>query len=423
MKTGEKTKVSRSALFFIKNGMTVGIGDGNTVRIFVNLLGKKIRREKLKIKVVPVSERIRILCRKNRLKIAKKPRKIDLAVDGADRIDDDFNVLKGFGAFEFVREKKLDYKAEKLILIADSRKFVKNVLNYPILVQGKKKPKADFIKHSSRMFKNFYKVWIDKEKIKNWKIGKLEDRLEGIGGCGLFTKIRELVVIGIGKKDKRVFIKPREKFFQVAVDIADEKKALNLIKKVEKYVDIIEFGTPLVKLEGLDIIKKFKSNKLVMADMKTSDTGSYEAALALKAGADIISILAGSSNETIIKAIRTVRKAGKKVLVDLIDVKPRNRVKRLKEILNLKYLPDIVCIHVAIDVQGKGMQGFLNIGKLVNLCKDKKVGVALAGGLNINKIKKLKKYEPDVFIVGGAITKAKNPVAVAKQLKKLIKGG
>ena len=421
MKTSEKTRVSRSALFFIKNGMTVGIGDGSTVRIFVNLLGKKVRKEKLKIKVVPVSEKIRVLCRKNRLKIAKKPRKIDIAIDGADKIDDDFNMLKGFGAFEFVSEKKLDYKAEKVIIIADSRKFVKNVLNYPVLVQSKKKPKADFIKHFSRMFKNFYKVWVDKEKVGKWKIGKLEDKLEELGGSGLFTRCKELIVIGVGKRDKRVFVNPREKLFQVAVDIADEKKALSLIKKVEKYVDIIEFGTPLVKLEGLGVLKKTKSNKLVMADMKTSDTGSYEADLALKAGADIVSILAGSSDETIIKAVKTVRKSGRKVLVDLIDVKPRSRVKRLKEILSLKCLPDIVCIHVAIDVQGK--QGFWNLGKLISLCKDKKVGVALAGGLNASKIKKFKKYEPDIFIVGGAITKAKNPVTVAKQLNKLIKGG
>jgi len=420
MKKNEKAMVARSALFFIKNGMTVGIGDGSTVKIFVNLLGKKIKKEKLKIKVVPVSEKIRLLCRKNRLKIAKNPKKIDIVIDGADKIDDNFNVLKGFGAFEFVSEKKLDYKAEKVIIIADSRKFVKDVLNYPVLIQSKKKPEADFIKHSSRMFKNFYKVWVDKEKVGKWKIGRVEDKLEGLGGSGLFTKFKELVVIGVGKKDKRVFIKPREKFFQVAVDIADEKKALNLIKKVEKYVDIIEFGTPLVKLEGLDIIKKIKSSKLVMADMKTSDTGSYEAGLALKAGADIVSILGGSSNETIINAIKTSRKVGRKILVDLIDVKPRNRVKRLKEILNLKCLPDIVCIHVAIDVQGK--QGFGNLRKLINLCKDKKVGVALAGGLNASKIKKFKQYDPDIFIIGGTITKAKNPVAVVKQLNKLIKG-
>ena len=52
------------------------------------------------------------------------------------------------------------------------------------------------------------------------------------------------------------------------------------------YVDVIELGTPLIKQEGLSVVKYVKAaypDKLVFADLKTMDTGELEADLALNA--------------------------------------------------------------------------------------------------------------------------------------------
>jgi ribose 5-phosphate isomerase len=417
MNTKEKKEVAKEALFFIKDNQTIGIGAGSTTEIFLKLLAKKIKKQKLNIRVMPCCERTKNLCKKLNLKI-RKARNIDLAIDGADKIDENLNISKGLSRLEFINEKKIDYKAKKCIIIADSSKFVKNILDYDILVASEKKPKANFIKKVKKLRGKIYKIRVKA----NLEPKELEEILrKKFKESGIFTKFRQLIVIGV--KDKKKFIRPREKFLQVAVDIAYEEKALKLIKKISAYADIIEIGTPLVKLEGMRLMGKILGkryrNNLIMADIKTADTGSYETGLAIKQGADIVSVLAGSSNRTILNSIKTAKKYEKKILVDLIDIKNKNRMKRLREILNLKLKPDIICIHTAIDVQHK--EKFFNLSRLVKICRKNEVLVAIAGGINKKKILELKKYSPDIFVIGSAITKSKNPKKKIKELSMLIK--
>ncbi len=416
IKTKEKKLVAKEALFFVKSGMTIGLGEGSTIKIFIKELAKKVKFENLKIKIIPVNENIKKICKKYKLKISKKD-KPNISFDGADKIDKNFNVLKGFGGYAFEKEKKLDYQAEKTILLADSRKFIDDIKDYPILIKSVKKPKAPYIKHSSRVFGEFYKIWIKSKKIKT---KDLEDKLEKYWCSGLFTKLPNLIVVGYNKQLKKTFIKPKNSFLQIAVDIAQEKKALNLINKTTENIDIIELGTPLIKENGLKIIKKIqKYKKIIMADIKTADTGKFEADLAFKEGADIVSVLGGSADETIEGAVEIANQKNKKVLVDLIDVKKSDREKRLKEILKLKNLPHIICIHIAIDVQKKDK--FSNLKKMIKLCNEKKVLTALAGGINEKKLKKLQEYNADIITIGGAITKDKNPKRVSKKLRDILK--
>ena len=69
---------------------------------------------------------------------------------------------------------------------------------------------------------------------------------------------------------------------QVAIDLLSTSDALTLLHKVGPYVDVIELGTPLVKQEGLSVVKYVKAaypDKLVFADLKTMDTGELEAGM------------------------------------------------------------------------------------------------------------------------------------------------
>jgi len=204
---------------------------------------------------------------------------------------------------------------------------------------------------------------------------------------------------------------------QIALDV-DRGKALSLCKKINKYIDIIEIGTPLVKGEGLGIIKEFKKfRKPIVADLKTMDTGFLEAEMAFKAGADISSVCGTADDSTIKGAIKVARKYGKEILVDLIAVK--NVIKRTKEIMKLK--PDYIGVHTGIDMQ-KRESPLVNLRKVSKIVKGK-VKVVVAGGIGVENIGKIIEYNPDVVVVGGAITKAKNPERVAKELKEIIENG
>ena len=109
---------------------------------------------------------------------------------------------------------------------------------------------------------------------------------------------------------------------QLALDFDNKKDALKICKKVKKYVDIIELGTPLIKQEGLRVLRKFKKfKKLIVADLKTMDTGFFEAEMAFKSGADIATVCGCADESTIKGAIKAARKYKKKICVDLISVK------------------------------------------------------------------------------------------------------
>ncbi len=203
---------------------------------------------------------------------------------------------------------------------------------------------------------------------------------------------------------------------QLALD-TDLKKGLEVARKVAKHIDIIEIGTPLVKKEGINVVKKFKKfKKSIMADLKTMDTGSLEAGMAFKAGASISSVCGASNLGTIKGAIKEAKKQKKKILVDLINVKDK---KRIKQILELK--PHIVCTHTGIDMQNQGEKPFEEFRKLKKLSRKYKNEIAIAGGINLNSLKRVVKEKPDIIIIGGAFTKAKHPENIAKKVKEIVK--
>jgi len=204
---------------------------------------------------------------------------------------------------------------------------------------------------------------------------------------------------------------------QVALDLLNAHRALSIAKDtIEGGADWVEAGTPLIKSEGMDIVRKLKQTfpeKTLVADMKTMDTGALETEMAAKAGADIVCILAASDDSTILDALKSARSYGAKIMVDLISVK--DKVKRAKELEKLGI--DYLCMHVGIDEQ---MIGRKPIEILSSLVKTTDIPIAVAGGLNSETVADVVKAGASIIIVGGAITKAKNVAEETKRIKKAI---
>ena len=204
---------------------------------------------------------------------------------------------------------------------------------------------------------------------------------------------------------------------QLALDILNLDRAVSMAKEaVPGGVDWIEAGTPLIKSEGMEVIRELKRmfpDKIVIADMKTMDTGDFETEIASKAGADIISILGASDDSTIKEAIKAAKKYNSEIMIDLINVK--NKVDRAAEVqkMGAKY----ACIHVGIDQQMKGenpLQDIKDVKEAVNIT------IATAGGLNSENIPDVVSAGADIVIVGGAITKAPDLLEATKRIRKSI---
>ena len=204
---------------------------------------------------------------------------------------------------------------------------------------------------------------------------------------------------------------------QVALDLLNAHRAVNIAKDAIKGgADWLEAGTPLIKSEGMEIVRKLKQSfpeKILVADMKTMDTGAIETEMAAKAGADIICILAASDDSTILDALKSARSYGSKIMADLIGIK--DKINRAKEVENLGV--DFLCMHVGIDEQ---MMGKKPIDILSSLAKNTNIPIAVAGGLNSETVADVVKAGASIIIVGGAITKAKNVTDGTKQIKKAI---
>ncbi len=204
---------------------------------------------------------------------------------------------------------------------------------------------------------------------------------------------------------------------QLALDVTDKKKALELCEKIKYYIDIIELGTPFIKIFGMkELIKDFKKFKIpILTDLKTMDTGYFEAELAFKFGADYSTVCATSYEGTIKGTIKAAKDYKKKSVVDLIG---RKDVKKAA-LQIIKEKPNYIAIHSGIDMQMKGIKPLKTLKELSKVIDSKKI--AVAGGINIETIEDIAKYKPGIIIVGGAITKAKNPLKVVKELKRIMK--
>ena len=145
----------------------------------------------------------------------------------------------------------------------------------------------------------------------------------------------------------------------------------------------------------------WKPDQVVLADLKIMDAGKLETTLGLAAGADIVTVLGAAEPRTIRDAVETAQAAGKQVMVDLIGV--RNIPEVLGRITPLG--TDCFCVHTANDLAKTGASPLDDLRQLRSCAQDGTV--AIAGGLTPSRIEDLKMHRPDIVVVGGYITFAK----------------
>jgi 3-hexulose-6-phosphate synthase/6-phospho-3-hexuloisomerase len=207
---------------------------------------------------------------------------------------------------------------------------------------------------------------------------------------------------------------------QVALDFYNLNRALGVAEEaVAGGADWLEAGTPLIKSEGLDSVRKLRAkfpDKVIVADMKTMDAGRVEVEIAAKAGADVVGVLAAASDSTIRECLEAAENYGCKIVVDLIGV--NDIVKRAQELEKLG--AHYVGVHVAIDEQMVGVNPF---DRLRQVAQKVNIPVCVAGGINSETAAEAVKAGASVIIVGGAITKSADAKKAAAEIKRAMAEG
>lgn len=203
---------------------------------------------------------------------------------------------------------------------------------------------------------------------------------------------------------------------QLAIDRVSLEQANRLAEEVGPFVDIVEVGTSLIKEFGMSSVTSVKHscpNTAVLADLKTMDEGAYEFSCAYRSGADIATVMGGASLPTILACAQVARGEHREYMIDLMEV-PEEKISVLT-----KEFPDAVfCVHLPTDRHDESLKDLIEQVRLP--LKDAK-RLALAGGIMPHVMEQLNGSRFEIAIVGGAITKAQNPVESAQDFFRLAK--
>jgi ribose 5-phosphate isomerase A len=133
-----KQIVADAAIKEVKSDMIIGLGSGSTAALMIKSLAGEIRSGKLKnIRGVATSFQSEVLALELDIPLIDlaSVSQIDLAIDGADEVDPGFQLIKGGGACH-VREKLVASKANRLLIVVDETKIVKNLnRSFPLPVE------------------------------------------------------------------------------------------------------------------------------------------------------------------------------------------------------------------------------------------------------------------------------------------------
>jgi 3-hexulose-6-phosphate synthase len=163
-------------------------------------------------------------------------------------------------------------------------------------------------------------------------------------------------------------------------------------------------------------MKKAHPNKLVCADLKTADAGYLEVRMAAVASADIVTVLADAYNETLLGALQAAHEFQVEIMADLIV--SRIPISRLADIIGLAYKETDIhyaCVHSGLDRRAARRAPLSELASVARLRGHPRL--AVAGGIRESDLPNIMAYPVEIIIVGGGITKAKNPGKAAQKIK------
>lgn len=133
--TDPKKLAAEKAVEYVEDNMVVGLGTGSTAYWAIQAIGEKVKQG-LNIKAVCTSSETEKLARDLKIPVVtfSDIETIDLAIDGADEIDQQKNLIKGGGG-ALLREKIVAYNSQQFLVIADESKWVEVLGRYPLPVE------------------------------------------------------------------------------------------------------------------------------------------------------------------------------------------------------------------------------------------------------------------------------------------------
>jgi ribose 5-phosphate isomerase A len=120
-----KQEVGKAAADRVQSNSIVGLGTGSTTAYAIEAIGDRLKKGELSnILGIPTSFQAEVLAKKYGIPLTTLDAvdHIDIAIDGADEVDPQKNLIKGGGAAH-TREKVVDALAKEFIVVVDGGKL------------------------------------------------------------------------------------------------------------------------------------------------------------------------------------------------------------------------------------------------------------------------------------------------------------
>lgn len=196
---------------------------------------------------------------------------------------------------------------------------------------------------------------------------------------------------------------------QIAFDITDLDKAIDVAKRVEEQSDILEIGTLLIYKNGIKAVERFREEfpkKTLLADTKIIDRGKEAVATMASAGADWVTVMAGTGKEVIHSAATMAHQCNVKVMLDLVDSSSLGQ-----SALDAKNLgADALLFHQAYDEK----DALILLDKWDMVRGNTQLPIFVSAKINRSTIFNIINIKPDGIIVGKSILDADDPADEAQ---------
>lgn len=214
MNEAAKLNAAKAAVALVEDGMRLGLGTGSTAELILPMLGALVASG-MRLVGVPTSERTVKFAKRAGVPLttlAETP-ELDLAIDGADEVDPQLNLIKGGGG-ALLREKIVASCARRFVVVVDRSKLVQQLGAFPLPVEVIPMAAAPIARRIAthgrevtlRRAKNGGAFVTDEgHHILDCKFGRIADphtlartlsEMPGVVEHGLFLDMAEQVIVG-----------------------------------------------------------------------------------------------------------------------------------------------------------------------------------------------------------------------------------
>lgn len=230
MSEEDKRITGERAARLVKDGDAVGLGTGSTVRYAIEGIAKRMKDEGLRVIGTPTSLQTETLAKSLGIPMRDidEFEKLDIAIDGADEIDPNLDLIKGMGGALY-REKVVARIAKRFVIVADGSKLVEKLGTLsPLPVEVAKFGSAharralarvegvgpaEFRQSDGKRFVTDNGNYVVDLRFKKGideplRVQEHIENIEGVLACGLFIGMATEAVVAVGGKVK-VLERPR----------------------------------------------------------------------------------------------------------------------------------------------------------------------------------------------------------------------